>query len=127
MLVGTVLQPAKQLAGAHFKSMAPGTYYAVADCFYLQHAKTQRENLSPRGHRPTDISEVFAARKIYNSPGTDRTGRSVLLEELSRELDRDETALHALELERIDEVDRQRLAARGRAVAAELPRQPKPS
>eukprot|EP00752_Nemacystus_decipiens_P017817 g15974.t1 len=32
-----------------------------------------------------------------------RTGRSVLLEELSRELDRDEVTLHALELARIEE------------------------
>ena len=44
-----------------------------------------------------------------------RTGRTVLLDELSRELDRDETALHELELERIDEVDRQRRAVRDRA------------
>ncbi|CAM9509949.1 unnamed protein product [Ectocarpus sp. 13 AM-2016] len=43
-----------------------------------------------------------------------RAGRSVLLDELSRELDRDETALHALELERIDDVDRQRRAGRDR-------------
>ena len=61
-----------------------------------------------------------------NTAGAVRTGRSVLLEELSRELDRDETALHALELERIDEVDRQRLAGRGRAVVSEIPRDPAP-
>eukprot|EP00903_Cladosiphon_okamuranus_P018709 g17222.t1 len=40
-----------------------------------------------------------------------RTGRSVLLEQLSRELDRDEAALHALELERTDELDRYRRRA----------------
>lgn len=39
------------------------------------------------------------------------------MEELSRELDRDETTLHALELERIDEVDRQRRADRERGEA----------
>lgn len=44
-----------------------------------------------------------------------RAGRSALLEELARELDRDETELHRLELERIEEVDRERLGLRARA------------
>lgn len=41
----------------------------------------------------------------------------MLLEELSRELDRDEKMLHALELERIDEADRQQRNGRGRAAS----------
>lgn len=61
-------------------------------------------------HYPLHISPPFILAKKphpqYCFPHCHRTGRDVLLEELSRELDRDETELHALELQRMDEVDR---------------------
>lgn len=44
-----------------------------------------------------------------------RTGRDVLLEEFARELDRDETDIHRLELERNQEVHEERRAAHARA------------
>lgn len=60
---------------------------------------------------PVTKPNKLMTKKQKHTLVRNRTGRSVLLEKLSRELDRDETALHALELERVDEVDRQRRRA----------------